>query len=235
MLWNLRVPLRRKLGLTALLCSGIFVITAAIVGLLMSLLNAESTLNTNRWATREEIAGILAVNAPIIKPMFHWSFWKKDFDPHRARRPRKAVRVAPPNMNPMVMTDVPPARRLGLLSSLESGVTPARRLGVLSSIRSGYFSRLSSRDGSRSKSGVGGSGVTGSSGLKVADCEAGKEMQEVDEIWGMRARDGSVIAYPPSIARDGPQPLLPEPMHSWSSKGDSLSWPGLKAIDEEEK
>lgn len=127
MLWNLRVPVRRKIGLTLLLCSGIFVITAAIVAMLMSVFNAESTLNTNRWATREEIAGILAVNAPIVRPMFTRGFWTREFP---AVRSRKASRPTPPPVvDPrLLMENLRPMEvcRLGVLSSIQSGHSATR-------------------------------------------------------------------------------------------------------------
>lgn len=68
LLWKLKVPLRKKLTLAALLSSGVFVITAALVRIVMSLKAHPSALTINRWGVRETIAGIIAVNIPIIRP-----------------------------------------------------------------------------------------------------------------------------------------------------------------------
>ncbi|EME38349.1 hypothetical protein DOTSEDRAFT_106055, partial [Dothistroma septosporum NZE10] len=68
LLWKLRISLRKTLGLGFLLSSGIFVITAAIVRNIKTLEAHPSALTINRWGVRETIAGIIAVNAPIVKP-----------------------------------------------------------------------------------------------------------------------------------------------------------------------
>ena len=34
----------------------------------------------NRWGVRETIAGIIAVNVPILRPLFLSAFWKPNFD-----------------------------------------------------------------------------------------------------------------------------------------------------------
>ncbi|KXS97376.1 hypothetical protein AC578_9605 [Pseudocercospora eumusae] len=87
LLWQLKVPLKRKIALTLLLGSGIFVITAALLRLSFTLTSLNA-LNINIWGTRETIAGILAVNAPILKPIFYASFWRRGFDPSRTPTPR---------------------------------------------------------------------------------------------------------------------------------------------------
>ncbi|KAK4549756.1 hypothetical protein LTR36_005057 [Oleoguttula mirabilis] len=74
-LWHLRVPLTRKLALAAMLCSGVFVITAAIVRLVESLNAHPSALNENRWGLRETLAGVIAINIPILRPLFSKAFW----------------------------------------------------------------------------------------------------------------------------------------------------------------
>ncbi|KAK5127580.1 hypothetical protein LTR85_006920 [Meristemomyces frigidus] len=84
-LWHLRVPLRRKLALAAMLCSGVFVITAALVRIIMTLSAHPSVLNVNRWGVRETIAGIIAINIPILRPLFRKDFWTGDLpDPDGA-------------------------------------------------------------------------------------------------------------------------------------------------------
>ena len=62
------MPLRKKLALAALLCSGLVVISAAMVRVTMSLKHHPSALSINRWGVRETIAGVVAVNLPILSP-----------------------------------------------------------------------------------------------------------------------------------------------------------------------
>ncbi|KAK5107983.1 hypothetical protein LTR62_008877 [Meristemomyces frigidus] len=76
LLWRLQVPLRRKLALAALLSSGVFVITAALVRITMTLKAHPSALTINRWGVRETLAGIVAINVPILNPIFSKTFWK---------------------------------------------------------------------------------------------------------------------------------------------------------------
>ncbi|KAI7329371.1 hypothetical protein KC315_g6176 [Hortaea werneckii] len=90
-LWKLKVPLRKKITLAALLSSGIFVITAAIVRIVMTLKAHPSALTINRWGVRETIAGILAVNIPILRPLFTKPFWTGEMpgSEHRGARSRQ--------------------------------------------------------------------------------------------------------------------------------------------------
>lgn len=69
LLWKLQVPLPRKIAVGFLLSSGIFVITAAIVRIVETLAANATAVNINRWGFRETIAGILAINAPILRPL----------------------------------------------------------------------------------------------------------------------------------------------------------------------
>lgn len=75
MLWNLRVGRARKLGLSLLLFPGVFVIAAALIRVIMSLQARPSALNINRWGVRETLAGIIAVNIPILRPILLKAFW----------------------------------------------------------------------------------------------------------------------------------------------------------------
>jgi hypothetical protein len=75
MLWNLRVSRRRKLGLSLLLFPGVFVIAAALIRVIMTLEARPSALNINRWGVRETLAGIIAVNVPILRPILLKAFW----------------------------------------------------------------------------------------------------------------------------------------------------------------
>ncbi|KAK3678406.1 hypothetical protein LTR78_001703 [Recurvomyces mirabilis] len=81
LLWKLQVPMKRKLALAAMFSSGMFVIIAAIVRITMTLKAHPSALTINRWGVRETIAGIIAVNVPILRPMFTKAFWKGNHPP----------------------------------------------------------------------------------------------------------------------------------------------------------
>jgi hypothetical protein len=75
MLWKLQVPLSKKLAIGAVLSSGLFVISAAIVRAALTLGATPSGLNVNRWGVRETFVGILTVNLPVLRPMFNHNFW----------------------------------------------------------------------------------------------------------------------------------------------------------------
>lgn len=77
MLWNLNVGRGRKLGLSLLLFPGVFVIAAALIRVIMSLEASPSAINLNRWGVRETVAGIIAVNIPILRPMLRKGFWTR--------------------------------------------------------------------------------------------------------------------------------------------------------------
>ena len=79
MLWKLRIPIRKKITLALLLSSAVFIIAAAIVRIVMTLQGQPSALTINRWGVRETIAAIIAVNAPIIKPLAMKSFYTRGF------------------------------------------------------------------------------------------------------------------------------------------------------------
>lgn len=66
----------RKIVIGLLLCSGLFVITAAIIRVALTLGAHPSALNVNRWGVRETIVGIITVNIPILRPMMSRNFWK---------------------------------------------------------------------------------------------------------------------------------------------------------------
>ena len=78
LLWKLKVPVKRKIVIALLLCSGLFVISAAIIRVVLTLGTNPSALNINRWGVRETIVGIVAVNLPILKPLCNKSFWSKN-------------------------------------------------------------------------------------------------------------------------------------------------------------
>ena len=99
LLWALQVPKRQKMVLVLLLCSGMFVIAAALIRITMTLVGSPSALNINRWGVRETIAGIIAVNIPIIRPVFSKAFWSGDFPPgsrkNKSSTPRSHTHSAP--------------------------------------------------------------------------------------------------------------------------------------------
>lgn len=76
MLWRLKVATARKLAIAALLSSGIFVIGAAITRAALTLGEAPSALNINRWGVRETIVGIVTVQLPVLRPLFGRAFWR---------------------------------------------------------------------------------------------------------------------------------------------------------------
>jgi hypothetical protein len=63
------------MGLSLLLFPGVFVIAAALIRVIMSLQASPNALNINRWGVRETLAGIIAVNIPILRPILLKSFW----------------------------------------------------------------------------------------------------------------------------------------------------------------
>lgn len=75
MLWQLKIPIRKKFVIGLILSSGLFVIIAAIVRVVYSLDAEPSAGNINRWGVRETIIGIFAINIPILRPLFSRSFW----------------------------------------------------------------------------------------------------------------------------------------------------------------
>jgi hypothetical protein len=77
MLWKLQVRFSKKLVIGVLLCSGLFVIAAAIIRAVLTLGSTPSGLNINRWGVRETIVGLITVNAPILRPIFNKGFWSK--------------------------------------------------------------------------------------------------------------------------------------------------------------
>ncbi|KAF7516275.1 hypothetical protein G7054_g14222 [Neopestalotiopsis clavispora] len=75
LLWQLQVPLKKKIVVGLLICSGFFVIAAAIIRVVLTLGANPSGTNINRWGVRETIVGIIAVNIPILRPLFRKTFW----------------------------------------------------------------------------------------------------------------------------------------------------------------
>lgn len=223
LLWQLRTSLQRKVELTLLLCSGIFVTTACLTSFFMSMTNPGSMLNISLWGTREEIAGIVAVNAPMIRPMFRKSFWERDFDPSR-RRAR-----LPPAARPRLAR----GRRVGFADKHggESGRKAAliamlsRRLGVLTSIQS-QSSHLSTKPEHPM------SGTTLQAPTTVGSQRIDEdEFKDLEWAWAVH---GAVLERWSSVPK-GPRPLLPDPAGSYSSQGTTRPLGGLQSISEEEE
>ncbi|WQF84155.1 hypothetical protein CDEST_09169 [Colletotrichum destructivum] len=78
MLWHLRLPLWKRVGVTCLLCGGLFVISAAIIRAALTLTAAPSVLTINIWGYRETVVALLAVTAPVLSPLFRPGFWKRE-------------------------------------------------------------------------------------------------------------------------------------------------------------
>ncbi|KAF4453283.1 hypothetical protein F53441_4013 [Fusarium austroafricanum] len=75
LLWKLQIPLKKKFVIGLLLSSGLFVISAAITRVVVTLSANPSALTVNAWGVRETIVGIITVNIPILRPLFTKSFW----------------------------------------------------------------------------------------------------------------------------------------------------------------
>lgn len=77
MIWHLRIPLWKRIGVTLLLCGGLFVISAAIIRAALTLTGTPSVLNINLWGYRETVIALLAVTAPVLSPLFRPGFWRR--------------------------------------------------------------------------------------------------------------------------------------------------------------
>lgn len=87
MLWQLKVPLKKKITIGIILSSGLFVIAAAIIRTVLSLDAAPSAANINGWGVRETFIGIFTINVPILRPLFSRAFWRSGaYDPNAINR-----------------------------------------------------------------------------------------------------------------------------------------------------
>ncbi|KAH7024800.1 uncharacterized protein B0I36DRAFT_226933, partial [Microdochium trichocladiopsis] len=75
LLWALQVPLRQKIAIGLLLSSGVFIITATIIRISVTLGSAPSALTINRWGVREVCVCVCATTAPVLRPFFTKAFW----------------------------------------------------------------------------------------------------------------------------------------------------------------
>ncbi|KAI1860683.1 uncharacterized protein JN550_011408 [Neoarthrinium moseri] len=74
-LWQLQVSWKKKLFVGILICSGFFVIAAAIVRVTLTVGANPSGTNVNRWGVRETLVGIIAANLPVLGPVTTKKFW----------------------------------------------------------------------------------------------------------------------------------------------------------------
>ncbi|KAE8314035.1 hypothetical protein BDV41DRAFT_534884 [Aspergillus transmontanensis] len=87
LLAKVRLALRRKLMIGVLLCGGVFVMIATLLRCILSLQSINSINTSTIWAIRETFVGIIAVNAPCIKPLFSTSTWLgSSEDPYSSSR-----------------------------------------------------------------------------------------------------------------------------------------------------
>ena len=75
LLWKVRIPIGKKIVIGLLLCSGLFVITAAIIRAVLTMGNAEEINNADIWGIRETFVSVIAVSAPAIRPLFSPGRW----------------------------------------------------------------------------------------------------------------------------------------------------------------
>ncbi|RDW92200.1 hypothetical protein BP5796_01594 [Coleophoma crateriformis] len=75
LLWTVRLPVAKKLLIGVLLCSGVFVVTAALLRCILSLLDIRHINNSTIWAIRETFVSVVATSAPAIKPLFNKDRW----------------------------------------------------------------------------------------------------------------------------------------------------------------
>ncbi|TDZ74941.1 hypothetical protein CTRI78_v000383 [Colletotrichum trifolii] len=80
---EIRVSLYKKMFIAVLICSGLFVIAAAIMRVAVTLGSAPSTITVNRWGVVECEIGLMAINAPILRPLFSRRFWQWHYQPPR--------------------------------------------------------------------------------------------------------------------------------------------------------
>ncbi|KAH8168785.1 hypothetical protein LIA77_10911 [Sarocladium implicatum] len=98
-LWHLRVSKRRKIAVSILLLSGVFIILSAVIRAIMTMSGAPTVININRWGFREITVGLLAVSAPILWPLASRAFWRRGpYDPRWKHDSRLMAQQARPLM-----------------------------------------------------------------------------------------------------------------------------------------
>ncbi|CAI6337719.1 unnamed protein product [Periconia digitata] len=76
-LWTLRIPLHRRIGVFVLLASGIFVMAACITRVSLTVVPDITVSIIARWGARELSIALVAVNTAALRPMFRKSFWRR--------------------------------------------------------------------------------------------------------------------------------------------------------------
>ncbi|TDZ14007.1 hypothetical protein C8035_v003075 [Colletotrichum spinosum] len=75
LLWTVKLSLKRKLAISVLLCSGVFIMIATLLRCVLSLRDINGINVSTIWAIRETFVGIIAVNAACIRPLFSSAHW----------------------------------------------------------------------------------------------------------------------------------------------------------------
>ncbi|KKY19663.1 putative mg2+ transporter zinc transport protein [Diplodia seriata] len=78
LLWRLQVPARQKCVVAAFLLTGVFVVAAAVVRVVVTLGSDPSTTTVNLWGVRETIVALVCVNVPVLRPLFVRRFWSRE-------------------------------------------------------------------------------------------------------------------------------------------------------------
>jgi hypothetical protein len=78
MLIQAKLSLSRKVLLFLLLCTGIFVMIAAILRVVFVFKNADAATPAI-WACRETLVAMVVSNAPLIRPMLSARWWRGDY------------------------------------------------------------------------------------------------------------------------------------------------------------
>lgn len=81
MLWTLHACLRKKIIMGCFLLGGVLVIVAAIIRVIITLGSHPSTVTINLWGIRETVIAVIAVNAPLLRPLFTRAFWSMTSEP----------------------------------------------------------------------------------------------------------------------------------------------------------
>ncbi|KAL7774214.1 hypothetical protein CFE70_005126 [Pyrenophora teres f. teres 0-1] len=70
LLWNVQLPIRKKVIYGFWLCTGIFIMTATLLRCILCLQDVSQINVGTIWSIRETFVGIIAVNFPVLKPFF---------------------------------------------------------------------------------------------------------------------------------------------------------------------
>jgi len=75
MLWKLHIPIRRKIALVFLFCSGIFIIICSILRTYYSFSDISKITIAQSWADREGFVSMVVISTPGIWPLFRKCRW----------------------------------------------------------------------------------------------------------------------------------------------------------------